>query len=178
MEAVNAVSDPDAVPARPDARYIVFYDGACVLCHAGMRQLMGLDRDGLLHYAQLQGETARSFGIDWDDDGSPGAQTFVFVDNSGAEPVVHERMRAVRAELEAIDRLRFVTWVLRVVPLPVSNAVYRVIAATRYRLWGSYRDDSSGRPGRVGLVPRLLRRNDEPGACPLPPRRVRDRFLP
>lgn len=179
MDAVNA---PDAAPVaetvRTTAPYIVFYDGACVLCHTGMRQLIGLDRDGVLHYAQLQGETARSFGIDWDDDGTPGGQTFVFIDNTGPEPVIYERMAAVRAELEAIGRLRPVTFLLRVVPLGVSNALYRLIAATRYLLWGSYSDEATGRAGTRGIIPRLLRRGDEPGACPLPPRRARERFLP
>ena len=136
------------------APYIVFFDGVCVLCHTGMKQLMALDRHGQLHYAQLQGETAKSFGIDWDDEGAAGSQTFVFIDNSGPEPVRYERMRAVRAELEAIGRWKPVTWALRVIPLPVTNALYRVIAATRYRLWGRY------------------------DVCPLPPVDVRSRFLP
>lgn len=174
MEAVNAPAEP----TRVTAPYIVFYDGVCVLCHTGMRQLIGLDRDGLLHYAQLQGETARSFGIDWSDDGSPGTQTFVFIDNSGDAPVVYERMRAVRAELEVIDRLPAVTFALRVIPLPISNALYRLIAATRYRLWGSYTTGDSGETGAVGVIPRLLRRSAEPVACPMPPRRARSRFLP
>jgi predicted DCC family thiol-disulfide oxidoreductase YuxK len=136
------------------APYIVFFDGVCVLCHTGMKQLMALDTEGKLSYAQLQGETAKAFGIDWDDDGKPGSQTFVFIDNSGPEPAVYERMRAVRAELEVIDRLPVMTFLLKVIPLPVSNLLYRLIAATRYRLWGTY---------------------DE---CPLPPERVRNRFLP
>lgn len=136
------------------APYVVFYDGVCVLCHVGMKQLMKLDRLGVLHYAQLQGETAKSFGIDWDDTANAGTQTFVFIDNSGPEPVIHERMRAVRAELEVIGRLKPVTLLLRVIPLPITNALYRVIAATRYRLWGTY------------------------DVCPLPPAEVRSRFLP
>lgn len=115
---------------------------------------MSLDRDGQLHYAQLQGETARSFGIDWDESASAGRQTFVFIDNSGPEPVRYERMRAVRAELEVIGRWKPLTWTLRMIPLPVTNAIYRLIAATRYRLWGRY------------------------DVCPLPPAEVRSRFLP
>lgn len=179
MEAPN--STVDVAAGRVDAAtapYIVFYDGVCVLCHTGMRQLMGLDRENVLHYAQLQGETARSFGIEWEDDGKPGGQTFVFIDNSGPEPIVYERMRAVRAELEVIGRLPVLTFLLRVIPLPITNALYRMIAATRYRLWGAYDNGATGAAGTRGLVPRLLRRGSEPGACPLPPRRARDRMLP
>lgn len=148
----TASQTPEA--ADITAPYIVFFDGVCVLCHTGMRQLMALDTEGKLHYAQLQGETARAFGIDWDDGGKAGSQTFVFIDNSGDEPIVHERMRAVRAELEVIGRLKPLTVALKVIPLPISNLLYRLIAATRYRLWGTY------------------------DSCPLPPERVRSRFLP
>lgn len=148
------MSTTEPTTGRTTAPYVVFYDGVCVLCHTGMGLLMRLDREHRLHYAQLQGETAKSFGIDWDDDASPGSQTFVFVDNSGPEPVVYERMRAVRAELEVIGRWKPVTWALRVIPLPVTNLLYRLIAATRYRLFGTYE------------------------TCPLPPPEVRSRFLP
>ena len=149
-DAVETTSGAAAI----DADYIVFFDGVCVLCHTGMKQLMALDKEGTLHYAQLQGETAKAFGIDWDDSANAGSQTFVFIDNSGAEPVIHERMRAVRAELEVIDRLPVATFLLKVVPLPVSNLLYRLIAATRYRLFGTY------------------------DVCPVPPAHVRSRFLP
>lgn len=153
-------NEPDAgeedtpQPATVDADYIVFFDGICVLCHTGMKQLQALDTEGKLHYAQLQGETAEAFGIEWDESASAGSQTFAFVDNTGPEPVVHQRMRAVRAELEAIDRLPVLQFLLRVVPLPISDLVYRLIAATRYRIFGTY---------------------DE---CPIPPPDVRARFLP
>jgi predicted DCC family thiol-disulfide oxidoreductase YuxK len=149
-----AAAEPLDTPPAVEADYVVLFDGLCVLCHTGMRQLMALDSDELLHYSPLQGETAKAFGINWDNDATAGSQTFVFVDNSGPEPIVHERMRAVRAELEVIGRLRVLCWLLKVTPLPISNLGYRLIAATRYRLFGTY---------------------DE---CPLPHPKVRSRFLP
>ena len=39
-------------------RPILFYDGECGLCSRSVRFLMRRDRDALLYYAPLQGETA------------------------------------------------------------------------------------------------------------------------
>lgn len=144
-------TSPDTADLPP---YIVLYDGVCGLCHRGVRALMDLDRDHLLHYAPLQGETAARLGVEWDDDGPAGDDTFVFVDNTGPAPVHHERMDGVIAELRAIDRLPVVATVLQWTPKPVADAMYRAIAASRYRLFGQF---------------------DE---CRLPTRSQRERFLP
>ena len=134
--------------------YIVLYDGVCGLCHRGVRSLMGLDRDRILHFAPLQGETAARLGVQWDDDGPAAADTFVFVDNTGDAPVHHERMDGVAAELKAIGRLAPVAAVIRITPEPVADLAYKAIAASRYRLFGKF------------------------DQCELPTRSQRERFLP
>lgn len=151
-ESTDEAVTPTTLEELPP--YVVLYDGVCGLCHRGVRALMGLDRERQLHFAPLQGETAAAFGVQWDPDSHSADDTFVFVDNTGAEPVLHERMNGVEAELRAIGRLPAVAAVLRFTPEPVANAIYRVIAATRYRIFGQY---------------------DE---CKLPTRSQRERFLP
>ncbi|HEX9186115.1 MAG TPA: DCC1-like thiol-disulfide oxidoreductase family protein [Vicinamibacteria bacterium] len=39
---------------------VLFYDGACGLCHLSVRLLLGLDRNGALRFAPLGGETFRA----------------------------------------------------------------------------------------------------------------------
>jgi predicted DCC family thiol-disulfide oxidoreductase YuxK len=134
--------------------YIVLYDGVCGLCHRGVRALMDLDRDRLLHFAPLQGETAARLGVDWDDEGPASDDTFVFVDNTGDAPVRHERMAGVAAELRAIGRMVPVAAILERTPPVVADGFYRLIAASRYRLFGQF---------------------DE---CRLPARSQQERFLP
>ena len=112
------------------------------------------DRDRLLHFAPLQGETAARLGVDWDDDGPASADTFVFVDNTGAEPVLHERMAGVAAELRAIGRMRPLAAILEWTPDVVADGIYKLIAASRYRLFGRF------------------------DQCELPTRSQRERFLP
>ena len=143
---------PDPVGDLP--AYVVLYDGVCGLCHRGVRALMDLDRERQLHFAPLQGTTAERLGIDWDPEAPSGDATFVFVDNTGAVPVHHERMDGVVAELDVIGRLPFVASVLRRMPRFLADGLYRVIAASRYRVFG---------------------RMDE---CRLPTRSQRERFLP
>lgn len=145
----DASDDPVGLPP-----YIVLYDGVCGLCHRGVRGLMGLDRDRLLHFAPLQGETAARLGIQWDDGGPASADTFVFVDNTGDAPVHHERMDGVVAELRAIGRMRPLATILDLVPKPVADGLYKLIAASRYRLFGRF------------------------DQCELPTRSQRERFLP
>ncbi len=134
--------------------YVVLYDGVCGLCHSGVRALMGLDRDRALHFAPLQGTTAARLGITWDDDGPAAADTFVFVDNTGPEPVLHERMDGVAAELRAIGRMTPVAAIIERTPKPIANGAYKLIAATRYRLFGKL------------------------DQCELPTRSQRERYLP
>ncbi len=160
MSDMTDMTDTAAIPADVSAAtsdlppYIVLYDGVCGLCHRGVRALMDLDKDRELHFAPLQGDTAARLGIDWDPEALPIDATFVFVDNTGAAPVHHERMDGVVAELRAIGRMPALATVLRVTPKPIANGLYRVIAASRYRLFGRF---------------------DE---CKLPTRSQRERFLP
>ncbi len=128
-----AVADHAALPD-----HIVFYDGVCGFCNESVRFLMKLDTEQRLRYAPLQGDTAAALGIEWDDDAPAAEATFKFVDLSGPEPIVHERMTAVAAELAVIDRWPVLRGLIRVTPRVVTDAVYRVIAANRYRIFGKY----------------------------------------
>lgn len=133
------VTEPTPTPTAtelPD--FIVFYDGVCALCNEGIRQLMRLDTDAKLRYAPLQGETAKAVGIEWDDDAPDHEATFRFVDTTGPEPKISERMTAVADELAAIDRFPLVQAWIRLSPKPVMDLLYTGIAASRYRLFGKY----------------------------------------
>ncbi len=118
--------------------HIVLYDGTCVLCHRGVRALMALDTHRRLHFAPLQGPTARALGVDWDDDAPPGSATFRYVDNTSGIPVLHERMDGVAAQLDVIDRLPVLARAIRIIPRPIADGLYRIVAATRFALFGRY----------------------------------------
>jgi len=116
----------DALPPR-----IVLYDGVCGLCDRLVQFLVARDRERMLRYAPLQGDTAarlreRHGEIPTDLD------TMVFVDESG----VYLRSRA----FARIARYLPMPWrlgaVLRFVPRFLADAVYGLVARSRYRIFG------------------------------------------
>jgi predicted DCC family thiol-disulfide oxidoreductase YuxK len=127
---------------------IVFFDGVCGLCQRVVDVLLRADRAARLRFAPLQGDTARRMLPPRPPDAA--GWSVVYLDEHG----VHERTDAL---LEVTRRLggawRLVA-ALRVVPRPLRDALYRVIARHRYRWFGR----------RV--------------ACRIPSAEERQRFLP
>jgi predicted DCC family thiol-disulfide oxidoreductase YuxK len=133
---------------------IVLYDGVCALCNRLVEFILARDRAGVFRFSSLQGELAREtlarHGRNPDaldtlvvllDPGSPGER---LLDRSTAALFVLQRLPGV---------WRIVGGALSVVPAPLRDVVYRLVARTRYRAFGKY------------------------DACPIPPPDVRDRFL-
>ena len=156
------------LPARrpaAGARNVVLYDGVCGLCDRSVQFLLARDRERVLHYAPLQGPTAaavlgrlglgaavaapavrdgdeaqrrRPGGVEGRTD--PGAPaTMVFVRDEGSEGErAFVRSAGALATLDAIGGVwRAVSW-LRAVPAPLRDAIYRWVAAHRYRWFGRY----------------------------------------
>ncbi len=118
---------------------IVLYDGVCGLCDRLVQFLVARDHARALRYAPLQGDTAARLRtqhatIPTDLD------TMVFVDESG----VYLRSRA----FARIARYLPMPWrlgtVIRFVPRFLADAVYGLVARTRYRIFGKV--DACGLP--------------------------------
>lgn len=129
--------------------HLIFYDGACAMCNGIVKWLLRVDRRGVFSFAALEGETADR------------ARLLYPTMHVDIDTMVYVRDGAVflrsRGALEAMRELPYpwkvVSW-LRVLPAWLTDAFYRLVAASRYRLFGRY---------------------DE---CPLPPAAHRPRFLP
>lgn len=115
-----------ALPPR-----IVLYDGVCGLCDRSVQFLLRVDHDRALSFAPLQGETAvilrrRHPEIPADLD------TVVYVEGDRA----HLRSRAfVRLARHLRYPWKLVSW-LWIVPAPLADLVYRLVARVRYRVFG------------------------------------------
>ncbi len=135
----------DAAPASEEpSRLLLLYDGTCGLCHGLVRFLARRDRRDALRFAALQSDLGRTI-----------------VTRSGGDPEVLETLYAARdadrlaADPEgaplsvqvksraAITAIASVGWpwraltALRVVPRPLLDLGYRLVARTRYRLFGT-----------------------------------------
>lgn len=126
-----AASDhPPTEAASTDDQSIVFFDGVCGLCNRTVNFLMARDRDGVLRFAPLQGETAaRLVPAEVRSD----LNTFVFSDR-GQLFYRSTAMARILMKIGGFWKLAGATMWL--VPAPLRNLGYRGVAAIRYRLFG------------------------------------------
>jgi len=138
----------DELPAR-----IVLYDGVCGFCNGSVRWLIERDAGARLHYAALQGETAKALRARHPEIPNE-LDTIVYVEAAPGSERVWLRSAAifcVLRELAAPWRwLAPLRWLL---PRAVWDVAYRAFARRRYRWFGRLE------------------------ACPIPPAELRARFL-
>lgn len=125
----------------PDNRLpVLLYDGDCRLCNGVVRFILRHDREGRLRFAPLQSAPAQAFlagrGLPTSDFGS-----LVYVTDWETRESAAVLFRTDGAL--AAFRDMGAPWArlagLRVVPAFLRDAVYRLIARTRYALFGRYR---------------------------------------
>lgn len=133
---------------------LLLYDGSCALCDRTVRFLLRIDRRGVLRYAALQGETAAAIAGRCPEMAGVDSVVFVAGGEAGNERVAL-RSAAVIGALRAVGGVwRAVAALLAIVPRPLRDRGYDLVAARRKRWFGEY------------------------DACPVPPPAMRDRFLP
>ncbi|HEU0013724.1 MAG TPA: thiol-disulfide oxidoreductase DCC family protein [Longimicrobium sp.] len=144
---MNAAAD-DPKPAPEAAGPIVLYDGVCGLCDRSVQLILRNDRRGRFRFAALQSDAGRAllekFGL------SPEAlDSVVLVEGDQA----WRRSRAALRIARRMDAPWPLLWPLTIVPRPVADFFYNLVAKNRYRIFGKL------------------------DACMIPPPEVRERFL-
>lgn len=126
---------------------VLLYDGECGLCNRLVRWLLRSDKTGRLHYAPLQSEPAQNYlrgqGLPTQD-----LDSLVFVPDWNAPRAGEARLRtdgALSAAAEVGGVWRVVSW-LRILPAWLRDPVYKLIARTRYALFGKYRPSPLPKP--------------------------------
>jgi predicted DCC family thiol-disulfide oxidoreductase YuxK len=124
---------------------VLLFDGDCGLCNRIVRLLLRTDQAGRLRFAPLQGKAGQAYlrlrGLPTDN-----FDSLVFVPDWAAPdrcvPLLRtDGVLAAAAEIGGIWRL--VTW-LRVLPGWLRDPFYRLVARTRYALFGRYRGEPPG----------------------------------
>lgn len=114
------------------ARCLLFFDGVCGLCSRSVDFVLARDRRELFQFAPLQGETARQL--------LPVA--YVSDLNSMVLLVDGRSFRKSSAAVRVLWRLSLGWQVLAalvwLVPLPLRDLAYDLIARNRYRLFGKH----------------------------------------
>ena len=123
-------ADPD-VPAFADDRPLIVFDGFCVLCSANAQFVLRHDREAAFRLTTAQGPIGealyRHYGL-----ASGDYETLLVL--SQGRLLTHSD--AAIAIGEGLGWPWRAARVLRLVPRPVRDALYRLVARNRYRLFG------------------------------------------
>ncbi len=114
---------------HPDA--VMVFDGLCGFCSDTVRLVLKMDRRGIVRFTPVQSPYGRLLcarhGVDPDD-----PSTFLFIDR-GRSLAASDAILALLGRMERPWRwLRL----LAIIPRPLRDASYRLIARNRYRLRG------------------------------------------
>lgn len=133
---------PEFEPSGP----VLLFDGECGLCHRLVRRLLRLDRRGVLRFAPLQGPAAQTFlrqhGLPADD-----FETLVFVPDWARREDKNFLLRtdgliaALRAAGVAPHAVPLI-----IVPRPLRDAGYRLVARWRDKFFGPWQAHPLPRP--------------------------------
>lgn len=110
---------------------IVVFDAQCLLCSRSVRFLLRFDRHAVLQFASIQGRTGQALlsqaGLRVD-----GLQTLLLVDGNRS----WQHTGAILRLLHALGWPWRLAWFLWLVPAPLRDAAYRLVARNRTRLFG------------------------------------------
>ncbi|MEQ9407084.1 MAG: DCC1-like thiol-disulfide oxidoreductase family protein [Fuerstiella sp.] len=109
---------------------IVFFDGVCGLCNHTVNFLLARDQQAVLKFAPLQGETAAQLVPD---QVRKNLNTFVF---AHAGRLYYRSGAMARILMQLSGGWRILGALLWVIPWPLRDLGYRMVAALRYRLFG------------------------------------------
>ncbi len=138
------VPSPEFSAAGP----VLLFDGECGLCNRIVRILLWIDRGGRLRFSPLQGPAAQSFlranGLPTED-----FDSLVFVPAWGRREGKSFLLRTdgVIAALRAVGGPALIlAGVLAVFPSGWRDAGYRLVARSRYRIFGRWQARPLARP--------------------------------
>ena len=138
----------------PAPTTVVLYDGVCGLCNRLNHFLLPRDEHARLRFAALQSPTARRLLARHGFDPSDLDTVYVIADWGAPTERVLARSKAVLHAVSQLDgSWRALANIGSVVPGPIAELAYRIVARNRYRLFG---------------------RHDH---CMVPPTNWRERFL-
>lgn len=114
-----------------DETHILLFDGVCNLCNTAVIAVIKRDRKGKFKFASLQSQRGQAllnqFGLSMND-----LNTVIYINNTGyfikSSAVLH-----VLKELGGIWKLFYVFIIL---PKPLRDFLYSIIAKTRYKIFG------------------------------------------
>lgn len=110
---------------------IVVFDSQCLLCNGWVRFLLPRDRSARIKFASMQGATGQALlkqaGLSLDN-----LDTMLVVDGEKS----WRHTAAILRVLHVLGGWWRALWVFWLIPAPLRDGLYRVVARNRYRLFG------------------------------------------
>ncbi len=122
-------------PEAACAGGIVLYDGLCGLCSRTVRFIARHDSRGRFRFAALQSEVALNLLAGSADLPPELPDSVILVEAGGAVLVESDAVLRIAASLDG--PVRHLAR-LRIIPRPLRDAVYRLVARVRYRVFGRH----------------------------------------
>lgn len=123
-------------PAVVEGRHLILFDGVCGLCDHLVQFVLKRDRQGVFRFASLQSRVGREAVVQAGGDPSVLTTMYVVADFQRRG---QRTLTKSQAALFVVDQLGW-PWRLalaaRVVPRPLLDPVYDLVARFRYRLFG------------------------------------------
>ena len=123
----------------PAPTTVVLYDGVCGLCNRLNQFLLPRDEQARLRFAALQSPVARRLLARYGLDPSDLDTVYVIADWGAPTERVLARSKAVIHAVSQLDgSWRVVANIGSLVPGPIADFAYRVVATHRYRIFGRH----------------------------------------
>jgi predicted DCC family thiol-disulfide oxidoreductase YuxK len=113
---------------------VIFFDGVCGLCNRTVDFVLREDRAGIFLYSPLQGDTFRKIAPERPE--AIDANSLFVLRRDLEKDVLLKRSEAILYILDHLPRYRWLGRLGRIFPAQIRDAIYRLIAATRYQIWG------------------------------------------
>ena len=124
--------------SQVESNPIVLYDGICGLCNRLVQFLLKRDTHDRFRFASLQSEFARNVLTQHGLDPQDLDTVYLVTDYGQPDERLLARSDAILFMLKQLGGLWKVAGVGHVLPKAFRDAVYKVVARTRYRVFGKY----------------------------------------
>jgi predicted DCC family thiol-disulfide oxidoreductase YuxK len=122
----------------PDSNPIVLYDGVCGLCNRLVQFILKHDSHDRFRFASLQSEFAQGLmtrhGVDPHDLDT----VYVVKNHERSDETLLARSDAILYMLKELGGIWSLAGVGRVLPRGLRDAVYKIVARNRYRVFGKH----------------------------------------
>jgi predicted DCC family thiol-disulfide oxidoreductase YuxK len=118
--------------------HLVLYDGVCGLCSRLLQFVLTRDRRGVFDFASLQSATGRATVARWGGDPRELTSLYVLANYRTPHAAALTRSRAALFVARELGWPWKATLFMRVLPAPLLDRLYDVVARTRYQVFGRH----------------------------------------